>query len=95
MLPYRWLLSLGPYSWIGDWTIVKMFKPYLSTIMREAHMRARDDYNWSKVHEPAYTMPYSYYLGLQLRNGFAEYRIRLTGFATITFAGIGANERFY
>jgi hypothetical protein len=60
-----------------------MFKPLLSRIMREAHARAREDFAWSKANERT-TKPYSYYLGLQMRSGYAEARAALTGMVTVT-----------
>lgn len=60
-----------------------MFKPLLSKIMREAHARAREDFAWVKANERNHK-PYSYYLGLQMRSGFAEARIAITGMATVS-----------
>jgi hypothetical protein len=71
-----------------------MFKPLLSKIMTEAHARAKEDFTWLKANGRA-TKPYSYYLGLQMRSGYAEARTALTGFASVQFAGVGANERWY
>lgn len=55
-----------------------MFKPLLSKIMIEAHARAKADREFDK------SKPYSYYLGLQMRSGYAEARIAITGMATVS-----------
>ena len=58
-----------------------MFKPLISQIMIEAHARAREDLAWVRANDPHGIKPYSYFLGLQMRNGFAEARVALTGMA--------------
>jgi hypothetical protein len=60
-----------------------MFKPLLSKIMTEAHARAKEDFAWSKANGRV-TKPYSYYLGLQMRSGYAEARLALTGMTAVT-----------
>lgn len=55
-----------------------------SRIMIEAHARAKADYadelsSRGRAHHV--NRPYSYYLGLQMRSGFAEARIARTGTA--------------
>lgn len=56
----------------------------LSKIMVDAHARAKADYAdelacRGRAHHV--NRPYSYYLGLQMRSGFAEARIARTGMA--------------
>ncbi|MET4364289.1 hypothetical protein ABIB06_004888 [Bradyrhizobium sp. LB8.2] len=56
----------------------------LSKIMIEAHARAKADYAdelscRGRAHHV--NRPYSYYLGLQMRSGFAEARVARTGMA--------------
>lgn len=60
-----------------------MFKPFLSQIVSEAHARARLDLDFEKANPPKFRAPhpYSYFLGLQMRSGFAEKRAELTGMA--------------
>lgn len=55
-----------------------------SKIMTEAHARAKADYadelsRRGRAHHV--NRPYSYFLGLQMRNGFAETRVARTGMA--------------
>lgn len=55
-----------------------------SRIMIEAHARAKADYadelsRRGRAHHV--NRPYSYYLGLQMRSGFAEARVARTGMA--------------
>ncbi|MCK1447245.1 hypothetical protein IVB34_40175 [Bradyrhizobium sp. 2] len=55
-----------------------------SQIMTEAHTRAKADYAdelscRGRAHHV--NRPYSYYLGLQMRSGFAEARVARTGMA--------------
>ena len=55
-----------------------------SRIMIEAHARAKADYadelsRRGRAHHVS--RPYSYYLGLQMRSGFAEARVARTGMA--------------
>ncbi|MET4512571.1 hypothetical protein [Bradyrhizobium sp. I1.7.5] len=55
-----------------------------SKLMTEAHARAKADYAdelacRGRVHHV--NRPYSYYLGLQMRSGFAEARVARTGMA--------------
>lgn len=55
-----------------------------SRIMVEAHARAKADYadelsRRGRAHHV--NRPYSYYLGLQMRSGFAEARVARTGMA--------------
>lgn len=58
-----------------------MFKPFLSKIIAEAHARAKIDHAGERADPPMFRAPrpYSYFLGLQMANGFAEYRAKLTG----------------
>jgi hypothetical protein len=59
-----------------------MFKPLMSKIMTEAHARAKADVAWDRANSKTrMALPYSYYLGLQMRNGFAEARVAITGMA--------------
>ncbi|RXT48757.1 hypothetical protein [Bradyrhizobium betae] len=55
-----------------------------SKLMTEAHARAKADYSdeltcRGRAHHV--DRPYSYYLGLQMRSGFAEARVARTGMA--------------
>lgn len=52
-----------------------MFKPLMSKIVTEAHARAKEDRAFDA------SKSYSYYLGLQMRSGFADARVALTGMA--------------
>lgn len=60
-----------------------MFKPLMQKIMTEAHARAKADFADQKTNPSQFRAPrpYSYFLGLQMRNGFAEARIAITGMA--------------
>lgn len=53
----------------------------MSQIMTEAHARAKEDFAWHKanrgVHEVARS--YSYFMGLQMRSGFANARAKMPG----------------
>lgn len=53
----------------------------LSQIMIEAHARAREDFAFARTMKGVHFVrhPYSYYLGLQMRSGFAEKRRLETG----------------
>lgn len=56
----------------------------LSKLMIDAHARAKADYADElacRGHAHHVNRPYSYYLGLQMRSGFAEARIARTGMA--------------
>lgn len=61
-----------------------MFKPLMSKIMKEAHAAAKADLAWDRAQKGASFVrrSYGYYLGLQMRNGFAEARIAITGMAS-------------
>jgi hypothetical protein len=55
-----------------------------SKLMTEAHARAKEDYAFElTLRGTAHhvSRPYSYYLGLQMRSGFAEARVARTGMA--------------
>lgn len=58
-----------------------MFKPFMSKIVKEAHAAAKADLIWVRANDPRGIKPYAYFLGLQMRNGFAEARIAVTGMA--------------
>lgn len=58
-----------------------MFKPLMSKIMTEAHARAKADFADQKAHPGLVTRSYAYFLGLQMRSGFAEARVAITGMA--------------
>jgi len=58
-----------------------MFKPLMSKIMKEAHARAKADMADQTAFPGLVRRPYSYYLGLQMKSGFAEARIAITGMA--------------
>lgn len=58
-----------------------MFKSLMQKIMKEAHAAAKADLIWVRAHDRRGIKPYSYFLGLQMRNGFAEARIAITGMA--------------
>lgn len=53
----------------------------MSKIMKEAHAAAKADLAWVCANDPRGVKSYAYFLGLQMRNGFAELRIALTGMA--------------
>jgi hypothetical protein len=52
----------------------------MSKIMKEAHAAAKLDLAWDRENAASHK-PYSYYLGLQMRNSFANVRAALTGMA--------------
>lgn len=54
----------------------------MSQIMTEAHARAKADFADQKANPPKFAAPrpYSYFLGLQMRNGFAEIRSMVPAF---------------
>ena len=54
--------------------------PHLSALLKEAHARAKLDRAWSNANERS-PKSYVYFLGLQMRNGYAEARVRRTGMA--------------
>lgn len=57
----------------------------LSKIMIEAHARAKADLAFDRSERGAHFVhrPYSYYLGLQMRSGYAEARTAITGMSTV------------
>lgn len=61
-----------------------MFKSLMSQIMTEAHAAAKADMEWSKANAHLIGVvqhPYSYFLGLQMRNAYAAARVKITGMA--------------
>lgn len=58
-----------------------MFKSFLPKIVKEAHAAAKADMAWVRANDPRGIKPYAYFLGLQMRNGYAEARIAVTGTA--------------
>lgn len=58
-----------------------MFKPLMSKIMTEAHARAKADMADQAQFPGLVRRSYSYFLGLQMRSGFAEARVAITGMA--------------